>query len=265
MNVVYAADSQMIIPDGVGISDMMKMFDAGKTETSAAMQWRWALLEMAADTLQLVHDDGRAESQTIWKDEGRLRAGGLLQLALVDSYRLALSRIGSKECKINLRQVARLAHCYRVLQNGSLSGSRPCDNFLRDAVLGLIAAYRPVVRNFDIQLSLLPVLLRCDQRRGLALFINSITQGVLERACLRGGGGRIRLMLAPADALSASLKMEISDPIAAIYESASYQLASRIASNLEANVVCKHDGQNGALLELIFATNSMQLPSEMIA
>jgi hypothetical protein len=255
MEAFQVAEPSSIIPNGMRISDMTRMFEVEQVDASPEMRWRWALLKMATDTLHVIHHEAKGQSHSIWKEEARLRAAGLLQLALVDSFKAMPSHKGAWDCKWDHRPVSKLALCYRSLQQGTVRGRLDCENILRDAFLGLAAAYQPVVRNLDFQVSLHPISLGSEQRRALVLFTSCIVQGILERISGREGSGQALLALHSNGKSTASLLVQTSDPTAAILTSSGHEIASRLAANLGAEFVCRQGPVSGSILELRFSTD----------
>ncbi len=206
-------------------------------------------------TLTQVLSEGATQStRSVWQDEARLRATAFLQLALVDSIKTIPSGNEFSDCAWDHRSVSKLARCYRSLRLNSVCEPFECGNILRDTLFGLAAAYRPVVLNFDLQVSFHPTLLGSHECRALALFTNCLLQGMLERASGRGGGGKARLKLNAVGRSMTSLLIQTSDPVTEIYSSSGYEIASRLAAKLNAEFVCRQGPANGNFLEVRFAT-----------
>jgi hypothetical protein len=258
MDGLQVAEQPSIIPKGTRISDMARAPNAEHVDAFPEIRWRGALLEIAADVLRVIHQEVEGPAHSIWKEEARLRANGFLQLALVDSVKAMPPRKGSGDCKLDLRSVSKLAHCYRSLQHSRLRGLIECENILQDAFFGLAAAYQPAVRNLDLQISLCPMLLRSDQCRALVLFMSCVVQGILRRASGCGGDGQALLKLSRIDPSTGHLLVQTSDPVASIFISSEYQIASRLAGALAAEFVCRQGTANGSILEMRFSTNQCQ-------
>jgi hypothetical protein len=259
MDVFLTDKAPNIIPKGVSISDMTSVLDAGQGESSPEMRWRWAVLEIVKDTLQVINEDCKKPRNPIWEDEARHRATAFLQLAFVNSIRKSPSQQPIPDYKQDLRPISRLARCYRSLYECTIRGPLECQNVLCDVFFGLASTYQPVVRNVDFRISSRPVSIDSHRRRALALFTSWAAQRTLERAFQLGSAGKMFLTLQPNCRSMVKLLLETNDPAGTFLARTDHELASRLAAKLQAEFVCHHEGVENSTLELRFPSGNARV------
>jgi hypothetical protein len=238
---------------------MSRLLDRAQAVSAAQVRWRFALVEIAADTLQTVHPPNTLPPGALLKEEARQRAGRFLRLALVDDVKPALPQKQLRNNIWNHRAVARLGRFYRELP--AATGRADSTQMIRDVLLGYAAACRPIVPDFNVRLAMRTVPLDRLQKRVLALLVGCIVGGVVEQAAERGGGGRVALAIHPLGDAAANLTFQTREPIGLPVESAGYEIAARLAAALQGELVCKKTLWEGSTLELRFATKSARLES----
>jgi len=265
MDGLQAAGLSAIIREEIKRSDKTGAAEPVLGEGSPELRWRLALFEIVVDALKAVHHDTEVLGQPIWKEEARLRAAGFLELALADSFGSRPPRNKSEDSNSDLLSISKLAQCYLSLRQTRARGLLECEDTLQDLCIGLAVAYQPAVRNLDLQVSSCPTLLRADLRRSLILFISCVVQGMLGRAARLGSDGCASLKLSAMEPSMVHLRVETCDPVAEIYFSPEYPIATGIAASLRAEFVCRQGPANGSIVEMQFSTDPPDASSRQMA
>jgi hypothetical protein len=252
MDVFQTNEAPNVIPACMSISDMTRVLESGLNQNSAEMRWRWAVLDVMKDAMQIICATTKKPQNLIWREEARLRATSFLRLALVDSYgTTALQNCASRR-KWNSQPVLRLARCYRSLNAENIQDDFDSRNVIRDVFVGLAATYRPVIKEIDFEISANSVKVGHNVCRALALFVSWATQRLLDRAARQDRTANARLTLNFNNRSMASLLFEANDSIWAFLDPSDLAIGSGLAESLQAEFVCRHGGRNGHILELRF-------------
>jgi hypothetical protein len=243
------------------LSNMSSASDIEQVDAFPGMRWRLAILELVGDVLRTTRRHVADPGQRMWSEEARLRATGFLDLALADPVRGPALTKRSRERRVDLQSIAKLALCYRSAQAHRPSGPLDCETILQDMSLGLAAAYQPAVRALDLQFSSHRMRIGASPCRALVLFMSCIVQGILGRAAKRGGDAQAWLKLNRIDASTGLLLVQTTDPVAAILASPEYGVASRLAGSLDGEFVCRQGRGDGSIVEVRFSTDLCQTNS----
>ena len=258
MDGLQVAASSRIIPEGLRYPDVTRAAKTERADASLEQRWRRAVFGMVVDALQAIHHEAEVYAQPLWKEEARLRANGFLGLALVNSFGTNLPTTGGGVFRTDLPSIAKLAHCYLLLQKNRVHGSLEFGNTLQDTYIGLAAVYQPTIQNIDFQVSFCPMRLRSHEYRSLILFLSCIMQGMLGRASRLGTDARASLKLTTIAPSTVSLQVETCDTLAEIFGSPEYSVARKIAAGLSAEFVWRQGPANGSTLEMQFSTCSLE-------
>ena len=244
MNIPRHSEANTESKSAIQISDLTRMLDTENSEPAEAMRWRWAIIQIAMDSMNLMSQIPKTEISRLWEEEARFRSSRLLNLALIESFRNPASARNTSASRWTRQSVTELGGCYRSVQQDGRSRSRGGEMFLHDMLRGLIGTYKPVMGDFNLRALLQPVLLDASQRRSLALFLNCITQGILERALQRGGAGHLNIALTSLGNATKTIVIQSSEPFGAIYDCPSHEIASKIAATLQGEFVCRKGSQS---------------------
>jgi hypothetical protein len=231
--------------------DITRLLEIESHNALPETRWRWALLDIAADTLQVIQQQDASENGTIWRDEARWRAARILQLALIDSH--SPVHVNVLDGKWDYQSAINLARCYHSLHQNDSTTLLDCKHLLRETLVGLVAAYRPIAPKFEIEFGLNPITLAADQRRGLILFASCIIHGLLERARARGCGGKTHMSLQADTKSTVRLRVQTLDPAELVMSTPSHEIASRLAASLGGELVCSQGPGRGSILNLQFS------------
>lgn len=258
MALILSGGSKSILPDHIGLADMMKMLDAQREPLQPDMNWRWAVLDIVRDLL--TQSQKLVYTNQIFVEETKLRTEQFLRLAFADPPMQAVV-LQELWC---VEDVVRLRYYYRHFHEYSKMNLLNCKTALASLTQALLAVYRPMVRHFNLQLILQPLTMPAAACRVLVLMASCILQALLHQSYIMCRGGACRFILERRTSSIIVLKIETLLLMQVMRKDEVWGIMSRLASHLGAEIV-HHPGlgENDSL-EISFCDQAYGIPPRIL-